>query len=731
MGDFWVEHTQMWLNNTFGDHEDWIRLKENGFTGTNTMEGLIRAFQINNGILPATGGLGPRTLQKFKELPKISKMDPDDPENINVFIIQGALFCKGYNAGGLTGIYYNTGIAAIKKLQSDASIEETGVIGWKEWAALLSMNWFTLVDGGNPIVRTIQRQLNNEFSNEIGVGPCDGIISRHTALSLIAALQAAEGLDVADDLNDVNFGDGTTNHFPNPPLKIDQNTEYYRKFNRILQYGLYFNGYDPMRFDGVFDAKTQMCVNQFQQDYGLLGIGLVNQGIVNVSTMKSLLTSKGDTNRKAYACDCATILNSTQAKDLKNSGYTHVGRYLTGTVGVGADERPKALTLDEINNIKNAGLSLFPIYQDGGNYPEYFRKDSQGSHDAITAITTALKLGIPYGTTIYFAVDFDCYGYDIEDSIIPYFKEIKTYFEHIDYNIKNYKIGIYAPRYVCSRISEENLASTSFVCDMSTGFSGNLGFPIPSNWAFDQFNEFTFSSTPSFPIDKDAYSGRDKGCSNFDPSIEPIDKELLEKLKDKSNGKKLGITLGGPLGQETIINLGICTFKYSMSLTNQIQGENVTVDFEHTPTPSNPNLTKINGLTLEDKPFGISLTKEQEISLYAYIVNFDKAQVKLKTTFQNKKIKLELESILSLTIDDNTIQLSELFTIEFNEPDLDSVIESIKSFFNEHSLIVVGGALVAIAIIAFISLPVSVPAGIASAISAFIAGLSSLIPIAA
>ena len=46
--------------------------------------------------------------------------------------------------------------------------------------------------------------------------------------------------------------------------------------------------------------------------------------------MKSLLTSKGDTSRSAKACDCSTVLNSQQAKDLKSAGYQVVGRYLTG-----------------------------------------------------------------------------------------------------------------------------------------------------------------------------------------------------------------------------------------------------------------------------------------------------------------------------------------------------------------------------------------------------------------
>ena len=61
----------------------------------------------------------------------------------------------------------------------------------------------------------------------------------------------------------------------------------------------------------------------------------------------------------------------------------------------------------------------------------------------------------------------------------------------LDYQYFRYtRMGdIYAPRYVCTKISEHGLAEASFVADMSTGFSCNLGFPIPLNWAFDQFYE--------------------------------------------------------------------------------------------------------------------------------------------------------------------------------------------------------------------------------------------------
>ena len=194
------------------------------------------------------------------------------------------------------------------------------------------------------------------------------MVSRQTALALVGALQAAEGVtrEFITDLNSVNFGNATTAAFESFPgsLKNGQNSEAYIPFNKLAQYGLYFNGYNPGRFDGIYDSTTSSEIAAFQEFYCLTGIDLVNIGEVNVSTMKSLLTSKGDTERLAKACDCATVLNRQQAMDLKNAGYTHVGRYLTGSVG--EHYTPKFITFDEAKYIESAGLSVFPIYQDGG-----------------------------------------------------------------------------------------------------------------------------------------------------------------------------------------------------------------------------------------------------------------------------------------------------------------------------------------------------------------------------
>ena len=62
MSDEYVLKSQKYLNSMYGGHPSWVTLQENGNTGTLMMEGLIRAFQIENNVPNATGYLGPYTV---------------------------------------------------------------------------------------------------------------------------------------------------------------------------------------------------------------------------------------------------------------------------------------------------------------------------------------------------------------------------------------------------------------------------------------------------------------------------------------------------------------------------------------------------------------------------------------------------------------------------------------------------------------------------------------------
>ena len=214
----------------------------------------------------------------------------------------------------------------------------------------------------------------------------------------------------------------------------------------------------------------------------------------------ALMVSTGDPTRPVLGCDCATQLDSEKARELYKAGYRYVGRYLTGFA---AKRAPKNLTLEEYKAICDAGIRLFPIYQDGGYKKDYFTAE-QGKKDAEIAFKAAKDILIPNGATIYFAVDYDFMDAQINSKVMPYFEAINNA-SKTNSNPNNYKIGIYGSRNICSKVSEKGYACSSFVSDMSTRYSGNFGYPLPANWAFDQIKEFRFSQNGvSFPLDNDA-----------------------------------------------------------------------------------------------------------------------------------------------------------------------------------------------------------------------------------
>ncbi len=526
---------QNYLNAMFGGHPDWIPLEVNGQTGTLLMQGIVRAFQIQHDI-PGTGILGPTTIAKMQEMLPIYKMDPSDEPLIDVCLIQCALFAKGYNAGGVTGIYYTTGVNAVKAFQDDASITVTGTIDWKVWTGLLSLNWFTLAYGGDALTRSMQKALNNRYSDTIGVQACDGVMSRNTALSvLVGLLRELEVInEFVPDLSAYSFGENTKNAFISKVGVLRSgitNDDPLAQYVRFVKYGLLLNEIRPVDLSGDFTVYTENEISHFQNLMKLIGTTADVEGTVGVSTMMSLLSSRGDFSRTSEACDTSNKLTAQQARDLRRSGYSIVGRYLTGTVGSGASERSKALRVTEIKNCATAGLAIFPIYQDGGSYLNYFKYRQQGTFDAMKAISTADRLGFTSGTTIYFACDYDFTPSNAELYLIPYFRDIKRVFTTIN---SKYKVGIYASRQVCSLMKQNNLVDNMFVLDMSTAYSGNLGYAIPSTWAFDQFHEYQYGTSEGLiiDIDKVAYSGQDNGCSSFIEKDELTPSEELKMARD-------------------------------------------------------------------------------------------------------------------------------------------------------------------------------------------------------
>ena len=96
--DQMVLKVQQWLNNTYRGDKRFNEVPENGKTGWPTIYGLRRALQIVENLPEGSNAFGPKTYEKC---PNVNQGDTGDI----VYIIQGGLWCKGYNPGGFDGKY--------------------------------------------------------------------------------------------------------------------------------------------------------------------------------------------------------------------------------------------------------------------------------------------------------------------------------------------------------------------------------------------------------------------------------------------------------------------------------------------------------------------------------------------------------------------------------------------------------------------------------------------------
>lgn len=145
--DEMVLETQQWLNETYKGRHGYNKVPENGKTGWDTIYGLTRALQIELGISEPADNFGPTTQRLFKPL---KKQAPDSkPTNMN-YILQGALWCKGFNPGGFSGVFYENTESAVKEFQKAAGLtKQDGIVTALIMKALLDMSAFRLVAGGD------------------------------------------------------------------------------------------------------------------------------------------------------------------------------------------------------------------------------------------------------------------------------------------------------------------------------------------------------------------------------------------------------------------------------------------------------------------------------------------------------------------------------------------------------------------------------------------------------
>ena len=148
--------------------------------------------------------------------------------------------------------------------------------------------------------------------------------------------------------------------------------------------------------------------------------------------------------------DFTTPLTLAKAREVKAKGYDFVCRYL-----VPERYKSKRLTPDEAKICTEAGLKILSVFEIKAD----FRQTSAGARtaeqagraDGKLALAEAKAVGMPTGSVIYFAVDWDTRDYDM----------VETYLRNAFVEIPGYKVGVYGSYYVVEEMAKRG-ACTHF-----------------------------------------------------------------------------------------------------------------------------------------------------------------------------------------------------------------------------------------------------------------------------
>ncbi|WP_293694467.1 glycoside hydrolase domain-containing protein [uncultured Agrococcus sp.] len=482
--DDWILLMQSWLDQEYGGRSGYTPTPGDGRTGWRTMYSMTRALQIELGIGAPSDAFGPTTRSQFNtQIGTIGSATGQSHQKV-IGILRMALWCKGYFSGYIEPNHphffqYTDGLEnAIREIRTNLGLPAFGGTTVKIMASLLTMDAYTLLSGGSAAVRGVQQFLNGRYVTraDFPLIPCDGVFTRQVQVGLMFAVQYEIGM--ADGVANGNFGPGTQQGLRTHGGVGLGSSDGARRLVSIFQAALILNGHTSTPLSGTFDSSTQSQMQAFQQF-----VALPTSAGANYATWASLLVSTGDPDRPVTGADTATQINDARAVTLYNHGHRVVGRYINGTT--------KRLTHNEPAILQNRSLRWFPIYQEWNNSASWF-SPALGRWQGIRIAARARALGVPGNTIVFLAVDYDPIDDEISALIIPHFHAAKAAIQAS--STHNVRLGVYGTRNVCARLAAAGITDGSFVADMSTGWSGNLGFRLPQDWMYDQIKTTTIGS---------------------------------------------------------------------------------------------------------------------------------------------------------------------------------------------------------------------------------------------
>jgi len=160
-----------------------------------------------------------------------------------------------------------------------------------------------------------------------------------------------------------------------------------------------------------------------------------------------------------------TVELTRHAAALKTQGYDFAMRYYSNNAA-------KNLSLGEARALSQAGLKIGVVWETSGTHAAFFTR-AQGLADGAQAWRMAREsIGQPFGSAIYFAVDYDPTQADIDGGISNYFTSVHAALYVANDGAPSYRVGVYGSGLCCGALVERGMAELSWL-SQSTGFAGS------------------------------------------------------------------------------------------------------------------------------------------------------------------------------------------------------------------------------------------------------------------
>jgi hypothetical protein len=160
-----------------------------------------------------------------------------------------------------------------------------------------------------------------------------------------------------------------------------------------------------------------------------------------------------------------TVELTRHAGALKAQGYDFAMRYYSNNAA-------KNLSLGEARALSQAGLKIGVVWETSGTHAAFFTR-AQGLADGAQAYRMAREsIGQPFGSAIYFAVDYDPTQADIDGGISNYFTGVHAALYVANDGAPSYQVGVYGSGLCCGALVERGIAGLSWL-SQSTGFAGS------------------------------------------------------------------------------------------------------------------------------------------------------------------------------------------------------------------------------------------------------------------